>query len=127
MAVLNREKMLESKLWLDQPGAHESIERRIDRQEITWDTGEQLHHFVDTGYLVSSLNIDRSVLEAVTRDVDRSWSERPCDLTFAYDGELTSMRDAVESRHRKPRYRLADLHSHSRAALQLYLNPEIFR
>ncbi len=124
MSVLDKNKLLASDLWLDQPDAEERIRTRLSAGELNEFQASKLKGFVRDGFL--SFNIDLSkISETIENDVNRLWRERPTDLTFAYSGALESMADGREREHRKPRYRLGDLHSHSDAALELYLHPEI--
>jgi phytanoyl-CoA hydroxylase len=124
--VLDDQKRLISSLWLDQVDAHARIDRRVDEGALPIDDAMRLHHFVDHGYATLSVPMDDAFVAAFERDVDAVWAARPPDLAVSpAQGEKTSFRDFEGVRHTG--YRIPDLHSHSAAARQLYLHPDIFR
>ncbi len=118
---------LASDLWVDRPDALALLEGMHRRGEVAADEAAQLEQFIRRGYLTFSLGDLSSKAAALGDDVDRAWRERPADLAYAWSGPLRSFAEAEEARDRRPSYRIADLHSHSAAALDLYLNAEIFR
>ena len=123
-SVVNRDGLLASDLWLDQPDALNRIDGRLSGGAITREQAARLKEFVTRGFL--SFAIDRvDLADRIELDVNRLWRKRPADLAFAHTGPLTSLADARPDEHRKPGYRLADLHSHSSAALELYLAASI--
>ena len=113
-------------LWLDEPDAHERIERKLRKGTVTAEQAERLHHWVDYGFLTFPIEIDDALCAEIDRDVASFWREKPSDLPFAFAGGLQPMSDADESRERKSPYRIMDAHSHSRAILQLYLDRQMF-
>lgn len=125
MKTLDERKVMSSQLWLDQPDAPARIDERLGQGEISSEQAEKLHHFVEQGFLSFHLQ-DEPDYEALEAEVDQLWQRKPADLAYAYQGPLKSMADSDESRDRRPSYRIADLHSHSSQALNLYLHPEVF-
>lgn len=117
---------LDTGLWIDRPDAIERIRRRREAEELSPVEADRLERFAREGYVVFDLGVDETTLDRVVQDVDRLWEERPADVAFAYDGPPRSMGEAEEDLHRKPRHRLHDIHSHSVAARDLYLHPQIF-
>jgi ectoine hydroxylase-related dioxygenase (phytanoyl-CoA dioxygenase family) len=127
MTTLDGTKQMISDLWLDQDDAHDEIERRLAAGRFTEGEAEKLRHFTDEGYLTISLGLDDRFFEAFEADLDRLWDERPVDLAVAAkSGERESFRD-FDAAHRSVGYRIADPHSHSPTARELYVNPQIFR
>jgi len=118
---------LRSSLWIDHPDAVERIEARHRRGELDAEEAEGLTHFAREGYLVFPLDDDPARLDALPADVDRFWKEKPAELAYAYDGPARRMCHADEARERRSRYRIHDPHSHSAAALGLYLHRRTFR
>lgn len=125
MPTLDENKQLVSDLWLDQPDAHERIDQRWAAGELSGEEAEIARHFVDHGYAALSLELSSDVFAAFDADVDRVWRERPVDLAVGEQRTRTSIRDFEGDRSN--RARIPDLHSHSAAAEDLYLNPEIHR
>ena len=123
-SVVDRDGLIASDLWLDQPDAMDRIDGRLSEGAITQDQAARLKEFVTRGYLTFAID-QVDLADKIERDVNRLWRKRPTDLAFAYAGPLTSMAEAKIDEHRKPGYRLADLHSHSSAALELYLDATI--
>jgi phytanoyl-CoA hydroxylase len=127
VATLDGDKRMVSDLWLDQPDAHDEIEKRLASGRLSSEEAEKLHQFTDQGYLMISLTLDERFYADFEADLDRLWRERPVDLAVAAkSGDRQSFHD-VDPVYRTIGYRIADLHSHSDAARQLYLNPQIFR
>jgi ectoine hydroxylase-related dioxygenase (phytanoyl-CoA dioxygenase family) len=127
VATLDQRKQLISDLWLDQPDAHEQIDRRLSARTLAAADAARLHHFTDNGYLTAPLGFGAEVGDRMEADIEELWRIRPYDLAAAPSaGGRISFRDFPDDR-RKVGYRIADLHSHSATALDLYLHPEIFR
>jgi phytanoyl-CoA hydroxylase len=127
MKTLDANKQMISDLWLDQTDAHDRVDKRLRKGDLSSADADRLHHFVDHGYLTLSLGLDAGFARAFDDDLDRLWKERPIDLAAApKSGARVSFRD-IDERHRTIGYRVADLHSHSPLALDLYLHPELFR
>ena len=119
---------LQSDLWLDQPDAHDRIDGCLARDGISRDGASKLHTFVDSGYLTFSLDLDASFCDGFDTEVSQVWTERPADLAVS-PRDLhgpTSFRD-YDGPPRPVGYRIPDLHSHSDRALDLYLDPSLFR
>jgi ectoine hydroxylase-related dioxygenase (phytanoyl-CoA dioxygenase family) len=77
--------------------------------------------------MVFPLDAPAAVYEQLQADVDRVWAERPDTLAYAHTNPLAPLSVADEASERAPSCRLADLHSHSDAALALYLDRTVFR
>ena len=116
---------LDSGLWIDQPDAPQRIAERLASGELTAEQAEALDHFVRWGYAVVPLELDERLFEQIETDVNRCWREKSPDLIYAYDGPPRWMSVADEAAHRKSKSRIHDLHSHSEAALSLYLEPRL--
>ncbi len=117
---------LASDLWVDQPDALARLQARRKKGEISYDHADGLTHFIERGYLSFAAGLPDRVLDGIQEDVERVWREKPADLAFARTGAMRSFALADEAADRKPSYRIADLHSHSEAALDLYLHRPIF-
>jgi ectoine hydroxylase-related dioxygenase (phytanoyl-CoA dioxygenase family) len=127
MATLDERKHLISDLWLDQPDAHDEVDRRPVDHRLTAADAVRLHHFIDDGYMTAPLGFGPEVGNRLEEEVADLWRTRPYDLAAApSQGGRISFRDFPDDK-RDVGYRIADLHSHSATALDLYLHPEIFR
>jgi phytanoyl-CoA hydroxylase len=117
-----------SKAWIDQPGAASAMGELLEAGRITAEEHELLSHFLEFGYLRLSLPDSRRVVEALTRDVDRLWREKPADLSYASQApHLRPMSASDEARDRQPPYRIHEIQSHSEAARSLYLHSTLHR
>jgi phytanoyl-CoA hydroxylase len=125
MPTLDTRKQLVSDLWLDQPDAHERIDERLRHESITIEEAEQLHQFTAEGFTKLSLELDDTFVNRFDRETEMLWQTRPAELAVAKAKNRVSLRDSDGG----PRmgHRIPDLHSHSEAALSLYLDPAIFR
>jgi len=119
---------LPSDLWLDQPDAHEQIDRLGSDGQLADGEATSLHTFVDEGYLKFTIDLDERASAEFEADVARVWRERPADLAVSPPGPESpvSFRD-YDGPSRPRGYRIPDLHSHSESALDLYLHPKAFR
>ncbi len=127
LQAISAEGQLASDLWVDAPDALHRLEAMERRGDVPADEAAELDRFIRNGYLTFSLGDVSREAAAIQADVDRVWREQPADLAYAWSGPLRSFAEADEARDRRPSYRIADLHSHSAAALDLYLSPAIFR
>lgn len=123
---LTGEGLLASDLWIDQPDAHDRIAALLRKGEIGEEQAANLRDFVDRGYMKFASGLPAGVCDRLREDVERVWKEKPADLAWARLGAMRSFALADESVERKPSYRIADLHSHSEAALETYLNRTVF-
>jgi len=114
-------------IWLDLPDAHEEIDARQRDGRMSGDDADGLHHFVEEGYVLFSIDLSAEDAAAFDGDVERLWSERPANVTMAYDTPPKRFRDADPARDRKPKYRIQDMHSFSPTARRLYLHPRLAR
>ncbi len=119
---------LQSDLWLDQPDAHERVDKCAADDAVSAEEAVLLHGFVDDGYMKFSIGLDQAFCDAFDADVGRMWEARPQDLAISPPGPEgpTSFRD-YEGPVRDPGYRIPDLHGHSARAQDLYVEPTIFR
>src|ERR1700694_4960000 len=123
---LTREALLASDLWVDQPGAQERIDGWRRKGEIDGEQAEKLRSFVERGYLIFDAGLPPRLYDELAADVDRMWTDKPADLAYSPEGPLRSFAHADRARDRRPSYRIADLYSHSAAALEVYLWQPIF-
>jgi phytanoyl-CoA hydroxylase len=127
MKTLRKNKQMVSDLWLDQHDAHDRIDERLKKGDLSEAEAEKLRHFTDEGYLLFSLGLDDKFSAAFDAALNRLWEAQPADLAIApKSGDRVAFRD-IDRAERDVGYRIADLHSHSEVALDLYLHPEIFR
>jgi len=119
-------KMLESRLWLDQENALEQIETRSADGRLTPEQAGKLRSFAQSGFLTIQLDDIDVISEGIQSDVDRIWKEKPVDLAYVFVEQPKSMAESRERWERMAPTRLLGLHSHSAAALRLYLHRQIF-
>lgn len=114
-------------IWLDTPEARQAIAARARTGELTGEEEANLLKFADEGYLTIPIEVSEADAAAIDRDVDALWSSRPTDVAFAYDSPPRRFSAAVAAEHRRPRYRIHELHSASETARRLYLDATIHR
>jgi len=119
--------MLPGALWLDDERAEREIATRSGAGAITAEEAANLKKFAVDGYFIVKVDLPAEAAGEINADVDRLWRERPRDVAFAYDSPPKRFSDADPSRDRRPRYRIHELHSASRRALDLYLHPLLHR
>ncbi len=123
---LGPDGLLASDLWLDREDAPEEIARRHERGEIDDREAANLEAFWRDGYFVFPLEVDEGLFGALDRDVDRLWTEQPPWVAYAYQSLLTRF-SGIDGDKRRPSSRIGDLHEFSTPALELYLQPQLFR
>ena len=114
-------------VWLDAADAERVIAERAGAGELSEEEVANLRKFAADGYLIVPIEVSAADAEAIDRDVDALWRDRPADVAFAYDSPPRRFSEAVEAEHRRPRYRIHELHSVSTTALRLYLDPKVHR
>lgn len=117
--------LLNSDLWFDRDDAPRTIDALLASGEIDEGGAENLRHFVDKGYMVISLDLADEVFEALDADIERLWTEKPPNVAYAYQSLLTRFSEA-RPEHRAPSCRVADLHTWSPTALDLFLDRQVF-
>jgi len=129
MPTLNADKTLWTDLWPDQPNAHDLIRQKLECGEVTDEEASNLEHFVDHDYLVFTLKNINAIAEGFERDLRKLSESPPHDLLVVPKGQPHRIPyDELDSELlASNRFRIVDLHSHSPAAQDLYLSPEIFR
>lgn len=113
--------------WLDQPDWESQLEHKLDHGQVGEEDVERLRGFVEKGFAIIELGDIAGLAEQLQSDINRFWKEGPMDLAYRFVGDPRSMADAIERKERQSVCRILDPHSHSSAALSLYLHPEIFR
>jgi len=127
LSFLGREAANPGVIWLDEPGAHQAIETKRRRDEITDEEADNLRKFADDGYFITRLDLSADDARAIDDDVDRLWRERPHNISFAYDSPPLRFSQADEEAQRRPRYRIHDLHAASEIARRIYLDAALSR
>lgn len=121
---LTPEGLLASDLWLDRPDALARLEERRLSGELSAEQAENLARFVRDGYFVFRPKLRESLFEEIDREVERLWRDQPADMAFAYRSLLTRF-SGGDGGKRLPSVRIADLHTFSSAARELFLHDEI--
>lgn len=117
-----------SDLWLDQPDAHEAINKRLAEGEITEEEAKNLRHFVDEGYLIISMRDMDQIAHSLEEDIHRFNGAPPEDLLTVPKGDVDRIPyNQLGKALGENDFRIVDPHSHSEAAKELYHSPEIFR
>jgi phytanoyl-CoA hydroxylase len=124
-SALAEDGTLLSDLWIDRPDALAELEKRVASGRLTAAQGEHIRHVITEGYTVVDLSLPENIFEQFDETIARLWSDKPASVAYAYHSQLTRFRDALPE-HRKPSYRIADLHTYSPEALELFLQPTIF-
>lgn len=118
--------LLASDLWLDQPDAQRRIAAETKRGKLSPEEADKLTQFAEKGYLTFSLDVGPEVYDDIEASVAALWHDKPDHVAFAYQSVLKPFSYADEAAHRRPSYRIADLHAVSRGALALYLDRRVF-
>jgi hypothetical protein len=114
-------------IWVDESSAADAIESRVAAGEISADEAANLRKFAEDGYCIFSIDFSAADAAEFGREVDRLWREKPPNIAFAYDSPPLRFSVADESRQRRPRYRIHDMHSRFELAKHLYLHPLLHR
>ena len=64
-------------LWIDRRDAHEILDGRLERGEVTAEEAETLAHYIDHGYVIFPKAVDDEVIDAYLDLFERSWDEAP--------------------------------------------------
>ena len=118
---------LPSSLWVDRPDAMSHLAGMRSRGDVDSHEADLIEQFIVRGFAVLELNPDPDTFDSIERDVNSLWADRPWNVAYAYDGPAYPMAYADESRERRPRSRIHDIHSASEAARSLYLDPKLFK
>lgn len=114
-------------IWLDEDDAAERIEKELRSGAITAREAENLLKFAGQGYLIVPIEAGADDAAEFDANVNRLWREKPADIAYAYDSPARRLSRSDESVHRRPRYRLHDLHSAFETARRFYLDATLLR
>ena len=114
-------------IWLDENDAHDQISARLRSGQISSDEAANLKKFADDGYLVISAGVSVDDARDFDANVDRLWREKPANIAYAYDSPARRLSRSDERAHRRPRYRIHDLHSAFETARRFYLDQQLLR
>jgi hypothetical protein len=127
MLSLFRRPTNPGQIWIDEPKAQRQIAARARAGELSAEEEANLKKFAADGYFIFPIDLSAEDAAAIDRDVDALWTHRPANVAFAYDSPPRRFSEAIPAEHRKPRYRIHELHSVSETALRLYLDRQIHR
>jgi ectoine hydroxylase-related dioxygenase (phytanoyl-CoA dioxygenase family) len=127
MLSLFRRRTNPGQIWLDEPDAPRQIATRARAGALSAEEEANLRKFSEDGYCILQIDLTAEDAAAIDRDVDALWSDRPANVAFAYDSPPRRFSESDPAEHRKPRYRIHELHSVSDTALRLYLDRKIHR
>jgi phytanoyl-CoA dioxygenase PhyH len=127
MLSLFRRRTNPGLIWLDEPDAQRQIAARARARELSAEEEANLRKFAEDGYFIMPIDLTAEDAAAIDHDVDTLWSTWPRNVAFAYDSPPRRFSEAIPAEHRKPRYRIHELHSASDTALRLYLDAKIHR
>ena len=114
-------------IWLDEDDAHDQIKSRLRSGQITGDEAANLKKFADDGYLIISAGVSGDDAADFDANVDRLWREKPSKIAYAYDSPPRRLSGSDERSHRRPRYRIHDMHSAFETARRFYLDATLVR
>jgi len=114
-------------IWVDESSAADAIASQVAAGEMTTDEAANLRKFANDGYCILTIDFTAADAAEFDREVDRLWREKPPNIAFAYDSPPLRFSAADESRQRRPRYRIHDIHSRFELAKRLYLEPLLHR
>ena len=127
LSFLRRKPKNPGLIWLDESDAKRSIAEKQRHDEINEEEAVNLRKFAEDGYFITRIDLPQNVADDIDRDVDRLWREKPATLAYAYDSPPKRFSESDEANHRKPRYRIHELHTASSAARNLVLHPLLHR
>ncbi len=122
---LTADGLLTSDLWVDEQDADQRVAVAARLGRISPQRAAQLRSFVNLGYAVLPLALSEAACARLDEDVERLWRDRPETVAYAYHSLLRPFSLASDD-HRQPSYRIADLHTFSETAFDLYLNRVLF-
>jgi ectoine hydroxylase-related dioxygenase (phytanoyl-CoA dioxygenase family) len=114
-------------IWLDEEDAHDQIGGKLRSGQITEREAANLTKFADDGYLIISAGVSADDAADFDANVNRLWREKPPKIAYAYDSPPRRLSWSDEHAHRRPRYRIHDMHSAFETARRFYLDRTLLR
>jgi ectoine hydroxylase-related dioxygenase (phytanoyl-CoA dioxygenase family) len=114
--------------WVDRKGFPAELNRRIGAGQISPQEADLLERWNRDGFLFLPQIVSEELIDALWRDYERAWLERPtCDILTEGEGviRLTSARPRSRLDHHH--YRLNDFHNLSEAGSLILMNRAILR
>ena len=95
-------------LWVDRRDAHEILEARRARGEVTDADAEVLAHYIDYGYVVFPHATDESLIDDYLGFFERTWDASPNPLYLHHKRQVVPM----ERKYRDLVAKVSDVHSY---------------
>ncbi len=114
--------------WLDRSDASRQIERKRTAGEISDEESIMLNHWRTEGYVALRSAVEEPLIDALWRDEERAWKERPACKILSEGVGVTMLSDCKpkeELTHHH--YRLMDFHNLSEAGAKIMMHPTIVR
>jgi phytanoyl-CoA hydroxylase len=114
--------------WIDRENSAAELSRRVSAGQISPQEADFLERWSRDGFLFLPQAVPGELIDALWRDYERAWVERPtCNILMEGQGivSLAEARPRSEVGHHH--YRLNDFHSLSEAASLILMNPVILR
>ncbi|MSR67741.1 hypothetical protein EXS65_02880 [Candidatus Peribacteria bacterium] len=114
--------------WLDRPDAISQIKRKRVAEEISEEEATMLNHWRTEGFVALRSAVEEPLIDALWRDEERAWRERPACKILSEGVGVTMLADS------KPKeslthhhYRMMDFHNLSEAGAKIMMHPTIVR
>jgi ectoine hydroxylase-related dioxygenase (phytanoyl-CoA dioxygenase family) len=110
-------------LWVDRRDAHEILDARLARDEVTEAEAEVLAHYIDWGYVVFPRAIDATVIDEYLDLFEAAWDASPPGIYVQWNRQVVPMERAYYDDVTK----VSDLHCCFRRADELVFPQPVLR
>ncbi len=114
--------------WLDRSNWKSVMQEKLHRNEITDTEASVLAGWVSEGFIALRGIVEKPMMDALWRDEERAWKERPACKILSEGVGVTMLSDSKpkeELTHHH--YRLMDFHNLSEAGSHIMMHPTIIR
>jgi phytanoyl-CoA hydroxylase len=110
-------------LWVDRRDAHEILDARLARGEVTGADAEVLAHYIDYGYVVFPQATDESVIDEYLDFFESAWDASPNPMYLHCNRQVVPM----EGRYRDLVAKVSDVHSYFARSGELIFPAPVLR
>ncbi len=110
-------------LWVDRKDAHELLDARLARGEVTEDDAKLLAQYIDHGYVVFPKATDEAVIDEYLELFEAAWDVAPGMIYMHWNRNVIP----ISREHYNDVTKVSDLHSFFAHAGELIFPPEVLR
>jgi phytanoyl-CoA hydroxylase len=110
-------------LWVDRKDAHDILEGKLSRGEVTESDAELLAKYIDDGYVIFPKATDEALIDQFLDFFERAWRETPPHVYMQWNRQTIP----IDPEHYDDVTKVSDMHSYFERGGELVFPPTVVR